>query len=34
MVPNAVVVAFDSRVVFEPAQDGTTASGYARAVRL
>jgi DGQHR domain-containing protein len=31
MVPNAIVVAFDSRVVFEPQHDGPAASQYARA---
>ena len=34
MVPNAVVVAFDSRVVFEPQHEGPTASEYARAGTL
>jgi len=34
MVPNAVVVAFDSRVVFEPQVEGSAASEYARAGTL
>src|SRR5262249_53687108 len=34
MVPNAVVVAFDSRVVFEPQVEGPSASEYARAGTL
>ncbi|MDQ3802283.1 MAG: DGQHR domain-containing protein [Acidobacteriota bacterium] len=34
MIPNAVVIAFDSRVTFEPAPDLNGAAGYSRAGTL